>query len=79
MVHLPLAVLGVQQVFTVPLLRRMIYPPNERKEVRPVSELWVMCVGALVAVIIAKQFIKAVEKEISAHDGRNIKGGDDNR
>lgn len=43
------------------------------------SELLIMCVGALAAVIIAKQFIKAVEKEISAHDGSSIKGGDDNR
>ena len=43
------------------------------------SKILVACIGVLVAVIIAWQFIKAVEKEISAHDGRNIKGGDDNR
>lgn len=43
------------------------------------SKILVACIGVLVAVIIARQFIKAVEKEISAHDGRNIKGGDDNR
>ena len=43
------------------------------------SELLTLCIGALAAVIIAKQFVDAVKKEISAHDGRNIKGGDDNR
>ena len=79
MVHLPSAVLRVQQVFTDRCYIRVIYPDEKRKEVRPVSHILVMCIGALVAVIIAKQFIKAVEKEISAHDGRNIKGGDDNR
>ena len=43
------------------------------------SKILVTCIGIVIAIIIAKQFIKAVEKEISAHDGRNIKGGDDNR
>lgn len=79
MVHLPLAVLGVQQVFTDRCYIRVEHPDDKRKEVRPVSELLIKCIGVLAAVIIAKQFIKAVKKEISAHDGRNIKGGDDNR
>lgn len=43
------------------------------------SELLIMCIGAAIAVVIAKRFVDAVKKEISAHDGRNIKGGDDNR
>ena len=77
--HLLLAVLGVQQVFTVPLLRRMFDPPKKRKEVRPVSEFVVMCIGMVIAIVIARQFIKNVKKEISAHDGTSIKGGKDNR
>ena len=43
------------------------------------SKCLVTCIGALAAVIIAWQFIKAVKKEMSAHDGSSIKGGDDNR
>ena len=43
------------------------------------SEILIMCIGAAIAVTIAKQFVDTVKKEISAHDGRNIKGGDDNR
>ena len=43
------------------------------------SEFMVTCIGMVVAIVIARQFIKAVEKEMSAHDGRNIKGGDDDR
>ena len=43
------------------------------------SELLIMCIGAAIAVVIAKQFVDAVKKEISAHDGTSIKGGDDNR
>lgn len=43
------------------------------------SEFLVTCLGLVVAIIIAKQFIKAVEKEISAHDVSGIKGGEDNR
>lgn len=43
------------------------------------SEFLVTCFGLIVAIIIAKKFIKAIEKEISAHDGTSIKGGDDNR
>ena len=43
------------------------------------SELLIKCIGVLVAAMIAQKFIKAVQKEISAHDDSSIKGGDDNR
>ena len=65
--------LGTQQVFTIPIWN------DQRKEVRPVLDILICVIGAVVAIMIAKQFIKDVEKEISAHDGANIEGGDDNR
>ena len=64
----------MQQVFTTPIWK------NQRKEVRPVLEILIWTFGAVAAIVIAKQFINAVEKEIAAHDAANIKGDDtDNR
>lgn len=60
----------MQQVFTAPIWN------DQRKEVRPVLEILTWIIGAAVAAVIAKQFINAVEKEIAAHDGSNIKGDD---
>ena len=64
--------LGMRQVFTTPFWN------DQRKEVRPVLEMLIYAIGAVIAIIIAKDFIKAVEKEIAAHDAANIKGDDDN-
>ena len=60
--------LGMQQVFTTPFWN------DQRKEVRPVLEMLIYAIGAVVAIVIAKNFINAVEKEIAAHDAANIKG-----
>lgn len=66
--------LGMQQVFTTPFWN------DQRKEVRPVLDMLICAVGAVIAIVIAKNFINVVEKEIAAHDAANIKGDkDDNR
>lgn len=60
----------MQQVFTTPFWN------DQRKEVRPVLEILIYLFGAVAAIVIAKQFIDTVEKEIAAHDGSNIEGDD---
>ena len=63
----------MQQVFTTPFWN------DQRKEVKPVLEILIYLFGAVAAIVIAKQFIGDVQKEISAHDGDDIKGGNNNR
>lgn len=43
------------------------------------SDFLIMCIGAAIAVVLAKRFVDAVKKEMSAHDDSSIKGGNDNR
>lgn len=64
--------LGTQQVFTTPFWN------DQRKEVRPVLKILTFVIGAVIAIIIAKRFIKDVQNEVAAHDGANIKGDNDN-
>lgn len=58
--------------------RVVVRRPRRREEVKPVSKLLISVVGIVVAIIIAKQFIKDVQNEVAAHDDCSTMSDNDN-